>query len=119
MVTDTIGEAINPEKSDGSPNDDYINAVMLCSVLSGAILVVMGLFRLDYVVRFLSDPVMSGLTTSGGSTPILRHRNNTTETVFIRSLTLQGCKSRCISSSDVDPVLDATSWYPVASYFCS
>ena len=43
---------------------EYINAVLLLSVLVGIIQVVMGLLRLGFLVNFLSHAVISGLTSA-------------------------------------------------------
>jgi len=44
----------------------YIEAAMLLAVLSGLILLAMGLFRLGFLANFLSHPVISGFITATG-----------------------------------------------------
>lgn len=45
---------------------DYVTAAVLLAFLSGAILVVMGVFRLGVLANFLSHPVISGFITASG-----------------------------------------------------
>ncbi len=44
----------------------YIEAAMLLAVLSGGILLIMGLLRLGFLANFLSHPVISGFITATG-----------------------------------------------------
>jgi len=48
----------------GSPQ--YIEAALILAVLSGVILLVMGLFRMGFLANFLSHPVISGFITASG-----------------------------------------------------
>lgn len=48
----------------GSPH--YIEAALILAFLSGAILLVMGLFRMGFLANFLSHPVISGFITASG-----------------------------------------------------
>lgn len=48
----------------GSP--EYIQAALILAFLSGAILLVMGLFRMGFLANFLSHPVVSGFITASG-----------------------------------------------------
>ncbi|MGI6246536.1 MAG: SulP family inorganic anion transporter [Pseudochelatococcus sp.] len=45
---------------------DYLAAAILLAFLSGAMLVLMGLFRLGFLADFLSHPVISGFITASG-----------------------------------------------------
>ncbi|ODT66625.1 MAG: sodium-independent anion transporter [Pelagibacterium sp. SCN 63-23] len=45
---------------------DYVSAAAVLALLSGAMLALMGLFRLGFVANFLSRPVMSGFITASG-----------------------------------------------------
>jgi len=44
----------------------YIEAAMLLAIISGLILLAMGLFRLGFLANFLSHPVISGFITATG-----------------------------------------------------
>ncbi len=44
----------------------YIAAAMLLALISGLMLIAMGLFRLGFVANFLSHPVISGFITASG-----------------------------------------------------
>ena len=44
----------------------YLAAAIMLAVLSGGILVLMGLFRLGFLANFLSHPVISGFITASG-----------------------------------------------------
>ena len=44
---------------------DYLTAAIVLALLSGGMLVVMGIFRLGFPANFLSHPVISGFTASG------------------------------------------------------
>jgi len=48
----------------GSP--EYLAVAILLALISGVMLVVMGLFRLGFVANFLSHPVISGFITASG-----------------------------------------------------
>ncbi len=48
----------------GTP--EYVAAALLLAFLSGAILVLLGLFRLGFLANFLSHPVISGFITASG-----------------------------------------------------
>ena len=45
---------------------DYIYIAMILALLSGAILLIMGIFRLGFLANFLSHPVISGFITASG-----------------------------------------------------
>lgn len=45
---------------------DYLTAAILLALLSGGMLVVMGIFRLGFLANFLSHPVISGFITASG-----------------------------------------------------
>ena len=45
---------------------DYASAAILLALLSGAMLALMGLFRLGFIANFLSHPVISGFITASG-----------------------------------------------------
>jgi len=45
---------------------DYASAAILLALLSGVMLLAMGLFRLGFVANFLSHPVISGFITASG-----------------------------------------------------
>ncbi len=47
-------------------SDEYIAAAITLAFLSGAILLLMGLFRLGFLANFLSHPVISGFITASG-----------------------------------------------------
>lgn len=44
----------------------YLEAAVILALLSGAMLVLMGLFRLGFLANFLSHPVISGFITAAG-----------------------------------------------------
>ncbi|MCB9962230.1 MAG: sulfate permease [Hyphomonas sp.] len=48
----------------GTP--EYLTAAIVLAVISGLMLVVMGIFRLGFLANFLSHPVMSGFVTATG-----------------------------------------------------
>lgn len=48
----------------GSP--DYVAAALVLALLSGLILILMGLFRLGFLANLLSHPVISGFITASG-----------------------------------------------------
>ena len=45
---------------------DYASAAIILALLSGAMLALMGLFRLGFIANFLSHPVISGFITASG-----------------------------------------------------
>ncbi len=45
---------------------DYASAAIMLAMLSGIMLVLMGLFRLGFIANFLSHPVISGFITASG-----------------------------------------------------
>ena len=45
---------------------DYASAAIVLAMLSGAMLALMGLFRLGFIANFLSHPVISGFITASG-----------------------------------------------------
>ena len=45
---------------------DYLTAAIALALLSGGMLVVMGIFRLGFLANFLSHPVISGFITASG-----------------------------------------------------
>ena len=45
---------------------DYLTAAIVLALLSGLILIAMGLFRLGFLANFLSHPVISGFITASG-----------------------------------------------------
>ncbi len=49
-----------------SGSSDYIAAALVLALLSGAILLIMGLCRLGFLVNFLSHPVMTGFVSASG-----------------------------------------------------
>jgi SulP family sulfate permease len=60
MTATAIGEVA----AQGTPA--YLAAATLLALVSGVMLVVMGLFRLGFVANFLSHPVISGFITASG-----------------------------------------------------
>lgn len=60
MTASAIGEIA----AQGTPA--YLAAATLLALLSGAMLIAMGLFRLGFVANFLSHPVISGFITASG-----------------------------------------------------
>lgn len=60
MTATTIGEIA------AQSTDAYLVAATLLALISGAMLVIMGLFRLGFVANFLSHPVISGFITASG-----------------------------------------------------
>ena len=48
----------------GTP--EYLTAAIVLAIISGLMLVVMGIFRLGFLANFLSHPVMSGFVTATG-----------------------------------------------------
>lgn len=49
-----------------SGSAEYIQAALILAFLSGAILLMMGLFRMGFLANFLSHPVISGFITASG-----------------------------------------------------
>jgi len=45
---------------------DYVEAALILAVLSGAILLALGVFRMGFLANFLSHPVISGFITASG-----------------------------------------------------
>lgn len=45
---------------------DYASAAIILALVSGAMLAIMGLFRLGFIANFLSHPVISGFITASG-----------------------------------------------------
>ena len=44
----------------------YVEAALILAILSGAILLILGLFRMGFLANFLSHPVISGFITASG-----------------------------------------------------
>jgi SulP family sulfate permease len=61
LMTLTAASAIAPP---GSPN--FIAATLILALLSGLILIVMGVLRLGFLANLLSHPVVSGFITASG-----------------------------------------------------
>ncbi|WP_084396670.1 SulP family inorganic anion transporter [Henriciella aquimarina] len=47
-------------------SDAYIQAAVILALLSGAILFILGIFRMGFLANFLSHPVISGFITASG-----------------------------------------------------
>ncbi|OEY66254.1 SulP family inorganic anion transporter [Marinobacter sp. X15-166B] len=60
MTAAALGGVVAP----GSP--EYMAAALLLAVMSGLMLLVMGLLRLGFVANFLSHPVVSGFVSASG-----------------------------------------------------
>mmetsp|Transcript_10486 Transcript_10486/g.17092 ORF Transcript_10486/g.17092 Transcript_10486/m.17092 type:complete len:725 (-) Transcript_10486:46-2220(-) len=60
LIANTVSKVVDPEDE-----EKYVQAVLTCSILIGALLMIMGLLRMGSLVNFLSVPVISGLTTGG------------------------------------------------------
>jgi len=60
LVASGLGEFVNPE----SDPTKYLEFAMLLTLMVGAIRLLMGLFRLGFLVNFLSAPVISGYTSA-------------------------------------------------------
>lgn len=60
MTAATVGAIA----AQGSP--DYLTAAALLAVISGGMLLIMGVFRLGFLASFLSHPVISGFITASG-----------------------------------------------------
>ena len=56
--------AISPLAAQGSP--EYLGAAIALAMVSGLMLVAMGLLRLGFLANFLSHPVVSGFITASG-----------------------------------------------------
>jgi MFS superfamily sulfate permease-like transporter len=54
---------VNTDIRPRSP-DEYVNYVLLVSMIGGAIQLICGIFRLGFLVNFLSKPILSGFTTA-------------------------------------------------------
>ena len=59
-----ITDATIEEGGEVVANPEFINLVVTTSLLSGAMLAVMGIFRLGFVTSFLSHPVVVGFTSA-------------------------------------------------------
>lgn len=64
VVSLMTAAAVGRVAAEGSA--DYASAAIVLALLSGLMLVVMGLFRLGFVANFLSHPVISGFITASG-----------------------------------------------------
>jgi len=60
MTATTVGEIASPGSA------AYLVAATLLALVSGAMLVAMGLFKLGFLANFLSHPVISGFITASG-----------------------------------------------------
>lgn len=60
MTASAIGEIA------AQGTEAYVAAAMLLALISGVMLILMGLFRLGFVANFLSHPVISGFITAAG-----------------------------------------------------
>ncbi|MCG6114585.1 MAG: sulfate permease [Mesorhizobium sp.] len=60
MTASAIGEVA------AQGTTDYLTAAVILALLSGGMLMLMGLFRLGFVANFLSHPVISGFITAAG-----------------------------------------------------
>ncbi|SEK20771.1 SulP family inorganic anion transporter [Halomonas daqiaonensis] len=58
------GAALSNVAAPGSP--EYLEAALVLSLLSGAILTLMGLLRMGFFVNFLSHPVIAGFLSASG-----------------------------------------------------
>ena len=66
LVVGTVGKVEAPyEAGSGDDPTAYVQAVVSTSVMVGIILFLLGIFRLGVIVSYLSDPVISSLTTAG------------------------------------------------------
>ena len=61
LMTLTAASAVAPP---GSP--DFIAAALILALLSGVILIIMGMLRLGFLANLLSHPVVSGFITASG-----------------------------------------------------
>ena len=62
LFVDTISPIVSPE----TDLRGYLDAVMTVSLFSGVVMTLLGLFGIGvFIMRFLSKPFISGLTTSG------------------------------------------------------
>lgn len=64
IVALMTGAALSAVAAPGSP--EYLQAALVLSLLSGAMLTVMGLMKLGFFSNFLSHPVISGFLTASG-----------------------------------------------------
>ena len=64
VVSLMTAAAISPLATQGSP--EYLGAAIAIALVSGLMLVVMGLLRLGFLANFLSHPVISGFITASG-----------------------------------------------------
>lgn len=60
MTAAALGRAFEPGSA------DYIGGAIVLAVMSGLMLVLMGVFRLGFLANFLSHPVISGFITASG-----------------------------------------------------
>ncbi|MDX5379596.1 MAG: sulfate permease, partial [Halomonas sp.] len=58
------GAALSGVASPGTP--EYLQAALILSLLSGLMLLLMGLLRMGFVANFLSHPVIAGFLTASG-----------------------------------------------------
>ncbi|KAA0013544.1 sulfate permease [Billgrantia pellis] len=64
IVALMTGAALSGVATPGT--SDYLQAALVLSLLSGAILVLMGLLRMGFVANFLSHPVIAGFLSASG-----------------------------------------------------
>lgn len=64
IVALMTGAALSGVATPGTP--EYLQAALVLSLLSGLILLVMGLLRMGFVTNFLSHPVIAGFLTASG-----------------------------------------------------
>ena len=64
VVSLMTAAALAPLAEAGAP--EYVSGAILLAVMSGLILTLMGIFRLGFLVNFLSHPVVSGFVTASG-----------------------------------------------------
>ncbi|MCE8031782.1 sulfate permease [Halomonas sp. MCCC 1A11057] len=64
IVALMTGAALSGVATPGTP--EYLQAALVLSLLSGLILLVMGLLRMGFVANFLSHPVIAGFLTASG-----------------------------------------------------
>jgi len=60
-----LSEIVQPRLEDGvTPNPEYLKLAFSASLLSGILQLAMGLFKMGFVTRLLSHPVLSGFTSA-------------------------------------------------------
>jgi SulP family sulfate permease len=64
VVSLMTAAAVGRAAAEGSV--DYASAAIILALMSGAMLTLMGLFRLGFIANFLSHPVISGFITASG-----------------------------------------------------